>query len=97
MQRHRHQEFIRILNLTEARVPDSKAIHVILDNHAADPKVREWLLRHPRFATRANSPKAAMPPRGCSASCDQLPEWSQVWSPRSHLIMAESGSDPFVQ
>jgi transposase len=51
MQRHRHQEFIRFLNLIEARVPAGKAIHVILDNYAAHkhPKVREWLDRHPRF------------------------------------------------
>jgi transposase len=51
MQRHRHQEFIRFLNLIEAEVPAGKAIHVILDNYAAHkhPKVREWLGRHPRF------------------------------------------------
>ena len=51
MQRHRHQEFIRFLNLIEAQVPSGKAIHVILDNYAAHkhPKVREWLGRHPRF------------------------------------------------
>ena len=51
MQRHRHQEFIRFLNLIEAQVPGGKAIHVILDNYAAHkhPKVREWLGRHPRF------------------------------------------------
>ncbi|GHH24786.1 hypothetical protein GCM10008023_37280 [Sphingomonas glacialis] len=35
MQRHRHQEFIRFLNLIETRVPAGKAIHVILDNYAA--------------------------------------------------------------
>jgi len=51
MQRHRHQEFIRFLNLIEAQVPAGKAIHVILDNYAAHkhPKVREWLELHPRF------------------------------------------------
>jgi transposase len=32
MQRHRHQEFIRFLNLIEAQVTAGKAIHVILDN-----------------------------------------------------------------
>src|SRR6266481_7745566 len=43
MQRHRHQEFIRFLNAVEAEVPASKAVHVILDNHAAHkhPKVRQ--------------------------------------------------------
>jgi transposase len=32
MQRHRHQEFIRFLNATEAAVPKGKAIHAIVDN-----------------------------------------------------------------
>lgn len=51
MQRYRHQEFIRFLNLIEAQVPAGKAIHIILDNYAAHkhPKVREWLGGHPRF------------------------------------------------
>ena len=51
MQRHRHQEFIRFLNLIKTRVQAGKAIHVILDSYAAykHPKVREWLERHPRF------------------------------------------------
>lgn len=51
MQRHRHQELIRFLNLIEAQVTVGKMIHVILDNYAAHkhPKVRAWLSRHPRF------------------------------------------------
>ena len=51
MQRHRHQEFIRFLNLIERQVPAGKVVHVILDNYAAHkhPKVRAWLERHPRF------------------------------------------------
>lgn len=48
MARHRHQEFIRLLN---AEVVLEKAVHLILNNHAAhkNPKVRAWLDRHPRF------------------------------------------------
>ena len=51
MQRHRHQEFIRFLNVIEADVPAGKLVHVILDNYAAHkhPNVRAWLDRHPRF------------------------------------------------
>jgi transposase len=51
MQRHRHQEFIRFLNVVEAQVPIGKVVHVILDNYAAHkhPKVRKWLDRHARF------------------------------------------------
>jgi transposase len=51
MQRHRHQEFIRFLNMVEANVSTRKVIHVILDNYAAHkhPKVRAWLARHPRW------------------------------------------------
>ena len=51
MQRHRHQEFIRFLNAIENELPKDKAVHVILDNYAThkQPKVREWLARHPRW------------------------------------------------
>jgi len=51
MQRHRHQEFIRFLNIVEAQVPAGKTIHAILDNYATHkhPKVRKWLARHPRW------------------------------------------------
>ena len=51
MKRHRHQEFIRFLNVIDARVAPKKTVHVIVDNYAAHkhPKVLEWLARHPRF------------------------------------------------
>ena len=51
MQRHRHQEFIRFLNAINAEVPADKAVHVVLDNYAPHkhPKVRAWLVRHPRW------------------------------------------------
>src|SRR5271168_2922226 len=51
MQRHRHQEFIRFLNTIEAQVPARKQIHAIVDNYATHkhPKVRQWLVRHPRW------------------------------------------------
>ena len=51
MRRHRHQEFIRFLNVIERDIPAGKVIHVVLDNYATHkhPKVREWLARHPRW------------------------------------------------
>ena len=51
MQRHRHQEFIRFLNMIEREVPVGKVIHAIADNYAAHkhPKVVAWLARHPRW------------------------------------------------
>jgi transposase len=51
MQRHRHQEFIRFLNQVEAEVPVGKIVHAIVDNYATHkhPKVRAWLVRHPRW------------------------------------------------
>ncbi len=50
MQRHRHQEFIRFLNVIEKQVSAGKTIHAIVDNDAAHkhPNVRRWLERHPR-------------------------------------------------
>ena len=51
MLRHRHQEFIRFLNVINAQVPADKAVHIILDNYATHkhPKVRAWLDHHKRF------------------------------------------------
>ena len=34
MQRHRHIEFIRFLNVIEREVPAGKVIHTVLDNYA---------------------------------------------------------------
>jgi transposase len=51
MKRHRHQEFIRFLNVIEARVPKKKTIHVIVDNYITHthPNVVKWIEKHPRF------------------------------------------------
>jgi transposase len=51
MKRHRHQEFIRFLNVIEARVPKKKTIHIIVDNYATHkhPDVMLWLEQHRRF------------------------------------------------
>jgi transposase len=52
MQRHRHEEFIRFLNIINTETPAGKTIHVILDNYAAHkhPAVLAWLARHKRFS-----------------------------------------------
>jgi transposase len=49
--RHRHQEFLRFLKLIDAAVPKDLDLHLVLDNYAnhKTPKVKEWLIRHPRF------------------------------------------------
>ncbi|OLF04368.1 IS630 family transposase, partial [Actinophytocola xanthii] len=49
--RHRHQEFLRFLKLIDAAVPKELDLHLVLDNYATHktPKVKEWLIRHPRF------------------------------------------------
>ena len=51
MQRHRHQEFLRFLNRLERDIPQGLLVHVVLDNYASHkhPKVRVWLMRHPRW------------------------------------------------
>jgi len=60
MHRHRHQEFIRFLNMIEAEVPAGKLVHVVLDNYATHKhtKVKAWLKRHPRFSFHF-TPKSA--------------------------------------
>jgi len=51
MPRHRHQEFVRFLNLIEAQTPASLDLHLIVDNYGTHkhPRVVSWLKRHPRF------------------------------------------------
>ncbi len=49
MPKHRHQDYISILNAADATVPTGKYVHAIVDNHATHehPMVREWLEAHP--------------------------------------------------
>src|SRR5271167_5042327 len=50
MQRHRHQAFIRFLNVIEKQVSVGKTIHAVVDNYAhKHPNIRRWLERHPRW------------------------------------------------
>lgn len=51
MLRHRHQEFIRFLQLIDTKTPLDLSLHLIVDNYGTHkhPKVQKWLKRHPRF------------------------------------------------
>ena len=51
MPRHRHQEWIRFLNLIEKEVPNDLDVHLICDNYATHKHetVTRWFTRHPRF------------------------------------------------
>lgn len=51
MPRHRHQEFIRFLQIINVKAPADLALHLIVDNYGTHkhPRVRSWLKRHPRF------------------------------------------------
>lgn len=51
MPRHRHQEFIRFLQLIDTRTPLDLALHLIVDNYGTHKhsRVQRWLKRHPRF------------------------------------------------
>jgi transposase len=51
MPKHTHAEFIKFLNAVERAVPAGKIIHAIADNYATHkhPKVRQWLVDHPRW------------------------------------------------
>jgi hypothetical protein len=87
MQRHRHQEFIRFLNMVEAAVPAGELVHAILDNYATHrpgspragprggkhPKVMAWLARHPRwtFHFTPTSASPAGPPARPAARSDR--------------------------
>ena len=51
MPRHRHQEFIRFLQLINVQTPADLDLHLIVDNYGTHkhPRVQSWLKRHPRF------------------------------------------------
>lgn len=51
MKKHRHQEWIRFLNLIKRSVPPDKEIHIICDNYATHKhhKVKAWFARNTRF------------------------------------------------
>ncbi len=92
MKRHRHQEFIRFLNVIDAKVPKMKAVHIIVDNYATHkhPKVLEWIENHPRFVfhfTPTSSPKSAL-----SAACFALSRNSKMPSTASSTTPMQSQS-----
>ena len=49
--RHRHQEWLRFLQMIDRETPANLDIHVIADNYGTHKhaKVKRWLARHPRF------------------------------------------------
>ena len=51
MPRHRHQEFIRFLQLIHVKTPADLELHLIVDNYGTHKhaRVKSWLKRHPRF------------------------------------------------
>ena len=51
MNKHRHQEWIRFLNLVRQSAPGDRQVHVICDNYATHKhaKVQAWQKRNPRF------------------------------------------------
>jgi hypothetical protein len=85
MKRHRHQEFIRFLNVIDARVPANKTVHAIIDNYAGHkhPKVLEWLARHPRLAARVTGPRT---PEGLERS--RRANWKHGYYSRRRSIAA---------
>jgi transposase len=51
MDRHRHQEWIKFLDLIDRETPKRLDLHLIVDNYSTHkhPRVKSWLKRHPRF------------------------------------------------
>ncbi len=51
MARHRHQDWIKFLELIDAQTPAELDLHLIVDNYRTHKhaKVQRWLKRHPRF------------------------------------------------
>lgn len=51
MSKHRQEEFLKFLKKIDKETPDDMDLHLIADNYGSHktPKVKKWLLKHPRF------------------------------------------------
>ena len=51
MKKHRHQEWVRFLNLVRPSAPGARQVHVLCDHYATrkHAKVQAWQRSHPRF------------------------------------------------
>jgi transposase len=52
LRRHRHQEFLKFMELVDLKIPaDAGEVHLVLDNYGTHktPKVVRWFARHPRY------------------------------------------------
>jgi transposase len=51
MQKHRHQEWLKFLQLIDRQTPKELDLHIIADNYATHKHatVKAWLAKHPRF------------------------------------------------
>jgi transposase len=50
--RHRHQEFLKFMQLVDSKLPpDQREVHLVLDNYGThkSQKVVRWFARHPRY------------------------------------------------
>jgi transposase len=50
--RHRHQEFLKFMELVDAQLPQTSGeVHLVLDNYGTHktPQVIRWFARHPRY------------------------------------------------
>ncbi len=53
--RHRQEEWLRVLRLVERKTPKHLQLHLIVENHATHkrPKVQAWLAQHPRLVVHS--------------------------------------------
>jgi transposase len=50
--RHRHQEFLKFMDLVESKLPaEAQEVHLVMDNYGTHktPAVIRWFARHPRY------------------------------------------------
>jgi transposase len=49
--RHRHQEWLKFLNVIKKNVPPDLDVHLVMDNYIThkNERAKRWLLRNPRF------------------------------------------------
>jgi hypothetical protein len=101
--RHRHQEFLRFLNLIDAAVPKDLDLHLVMDNYAncKTPAIHQWLLSTPgsTCTSRRPAPAGSTSSSGGSPSSRTASSAGQLTapSPSSRAISAggsTSGKEP---
>ena len=80
--RHRHQEFLKFMEVVDATLPpDAGEIHLVLDNYGTHktPTVVRWFARHPRYHLHFTPNQRFLGESGGALVCGDHREADSAW------------------